>query len=139
MEADALLKIDWEKCDEIILADSIQAIVAAAIAGNVANYIEAIPHSPKTIDSILPSIHGTPIISKAITSSSRQSHLTCLESESSIMKTISKPDDSICSEISTDHQLNLKFMTEVDCVETQSNDKTIHEIIQLFKTKELQC
>ena len=38
-----LSRIDWEKCDETIQADSIQAIVAAAIIGNVANHIEAIP------------------------------------------------------------------------------------------------
>ena len=40
MEADALSRIDWEKCDEILQADSIQVIVAAAIAGNVVYYIE---------------------------------------------------------------------------------------------------
>ena len=41
MEADALSRIDWEKCDETIQSNSIQAIVAAAIAGDVAN-IEAV-------------------------------------------------------------------------------------------------
>ena len=64
VEADALSWIDWEKCDETIQANSIQAIVAAAIAGNVANHIEAVPCSPQTIDFILPSIPGTPVISK---------------------------------------------------------------------------
>ena len=39
VEADPLSSINWEKCDETILAISIQAIVAAAIAGNVANHI----------------------------------------------------------------------------------------------------
>ena len=68
MEADALSWIDWEKCVETIQANSTQAIVAAAIAGNVANHIEAAPYSPQTIDSLLPSIPDTPIISKAITS-----------------------------------------------------------------------
>ena len=34
--------IDWEECDETIQADSIQAIAAAAIAGDVANYIESV-------------------------------------------------------------------------------------------------
>ena len=72
MEADALLRIDWEKCDETMLADSIQAIVAAAIAANVANHIEAIPCSSQTIDSILPSIPGIPVISKATNQSSRK-------------------------------------------------------------------
>ena len=71
VEADALSRIDWKKCDETIPADSIQAIVVAALTGNVANHIEAIPCSPQTIDSMLPSIPDTPIISKAITRSSR--------------------------------------------------------------------
>ena len=38
--ADALWQIDWEKCDKTMQADSIQAIVAAAITGQVANHIE---------------------------------------------------------------------------------------------------
>ena len=55
VEADALSRIDWEKYDETIQADSTQATVAAALTGNVANHIEAIPCSPQTIDSLLPS------------------------------------------------------------------------------------
>ena len=129
VKADALLRIDWEKYNETIPANSIQAIVAAAIAGNVANHIEAIPCSPQMIDYILPSIHGTPIISKAITRSSRWSHLTHPESESSVMKTASQLVNSSHLEIPTDHQLNLKCMTEVDWVEAQSSNKTICEII----------
>ena len=49
VEADALSRIDWEKCDENIQADSIQAIVAAVITGNVANHIEAIQCIPKQL------------------------------------------------------------------------------------------
>ena len=128
MEADALSRIDWEKWDETIQADSIQAIVAAAITGNVANHIEAIPCSSQTIDSFLPSIPDTPIISKANP-----------KSESSVMETVSNPDNSSHLDIDMDCQLNLKCMTEVDWVEAQSNDKTIGEIIWLFKAKELQC
>ena len=93
-EADALSQIDWEKCDNTIQADSIQETVAAAITGQVANHIEAIPCKPQVIDSLLPSIPDTPIVSKAITSLSRQSHLTCLEAELCISKTVSKPDES---------------------------------------------
>ena len=92
VEADALSRIDWDKCDESIQADSIQAIVEAAITGNVANHIEAIPCSPQTINSLLPSIPNTPIVSKAITQSSGQNQLTHLESELSISDTVSKPD-----------------------------------------------
>ena len=39
-EVDALSRINWEKCDKTIQANSIQAIVAAAIAGEVAHHIE---------------------------------------------------------------------------------------------------
>ena len=41
VEADALLRIYWEKYDETIQANSIKAIVAAAITGDV-TYIEAV-------------------------------------------------------------------------------------------------
>ena len=79
VEADALQWIDWEKCGNTIQADSIQAIVAAAITEQVANYIEVIPCKPQVINSLLPSIPDTPVVSKAITQSSGQSHLTCPE------------------------------------------------------------
>ena len=67
VEANALSQIDWEKCDKTIQADSIQVIVSAAITGQVANHIEAIPCSPQTINSLLPSIPDNTIINKAIT------------------------------------------------------------------------
>ena len=66
VEADALSRIQQEKCDETIQAYSIQAIVATAIAGNVANHIEAVPCNPQTIDSLPSSIPDTPTVSKAI-------------------------------------------------------------------------
>ena len=136
VEADTLSRIDWEKCDETIQADLIQAIVAAANAGNLANHIEAVPCSPQTIDSILPFIPNTPIISKATIKLSRQSHLTHPESEST--KTVSKLDDSSCPEVASDHQLSPKCMTKLNWVKAKSKDKAIGEIIQLFKAKELQ-
>ena len=72
VEADALSKIDWEKYDEIIQADSIQAIVAAALTGHGTSHIDAIQCSPQAIESILPSIlDDTPKVSKAITWLSR--------------------------------------------------------------------
>ena len=58
--------IDWEKYDETIQADSMQAIVTAAITGQVANHIGAFQCSPQTVNSLLPSIPNTPIVSKAI-------------------------------------------------------------------------
>ena len=84
VEADALSRIDWEKCDETIQADTIQAIVAATIAGDVANNIESVLCSVQTIYSLFPSISNTPAISKAITRLYGQNHLTCLEPESSV-------------------------------------------------------
>ena len=74
VEADALSWFDWEKCDYTIQGDSIQAIVAAAITGQVANHIETNPCNPQVFDSLLSSIPDTHIVSKAITGSSRQSH-----------------------------------------------------------------
>ena len=94
---------------------------------------------PQTIDSILPSVPGTPVISKAITRSSGQNCLTHLESELSVLKTVSKADDSGHPGVDNDPPLNPKCMTTIDWVEAQSKDKTISEIIHLFKAKELQC
>ena len=129
VEADALSRIDWEKCDQTIQANSIQAIVAAAITGNVANHIEDIPCSPQTTDSLLPFVPDAPTVSKAITQSSQQNHPTHLESESFISKTVSKLDDSSHPGVDTDSPLNPKCMTTLDWVEAQSKDKTIGEII----------
>ena len=103
----------------------------------MANHIESVPCSVQTIDSLFTSISITTAISKAITRSFGQSHLTHLEAESSISKTVIKLDDSIHPEVVTDHQLNPKCMTKLDWVDTQSKDKTIGGIIQLFKAKEL--
>ena len=50
VDADALSRMAWEKCDETIQADSIQAIVAAAITGDVAN-IEAVSCSMQAVES----------------------------------------------------------------------------------------
>ena len=77
VEADVLSRIDWEKCDETIQADSIQAIVAAAITGQVANHIETVPCSAQVVNALLPSISDTTALSKVITQSSRQSCPTC--------------------------------------------------------------
>ena len=81
VEADDLSRIDWEKCDETIQANSIQAIVAVAIAGEVGN-IEMVSCSVQAIESFLLVPSDTIAISKAITGSSNQSHTTCPEHES---------------------------------------------------------
>ena len=140
VEADALLRIDWEKCDETIQANSIQAIVAAAITRDVAN-IEAVSFSLQAIESLLPISSDTIAISKAITRSSNQSCTTCREPESSVLKTISKADSDnppLASRLSG-YKLNPKCMIKQDLVEDQSKDKIISEIIHLFKSKKLYC
>ena len=58
------------------------------------------------------------------------------------MEAVTKPDNSSHLEVATGplkDQLNQKCMTKQDWVEVQSKDKTISEIIHLFKTKELYC
>ena len=121
-------RIDWEKCDETIQADSIQAIVTTAITGQGDNHIEAIPCSPQTIESLLPSTpDDTPIVSKAITWSSRQSHPMHLETKSFVTETASKLDDSSHPEVDEDLSWNPKCMTMSDWIEAQSQDKIIGE------------
>ena len=106
----------------------------------MANHIESVSCSVQTIDSLFSSISDTPAISKAITRTSRQRHLTHLELELPVLEAVRKLDESGHPEIDTgpvEDQLNQKHMTKQDWVEAQSKDKTIGEIIHLFKTKEL--
>ena len=114
VEAGALSRIDWEKGHETIQADSIQAVVSAAITRQGNDHIEAISCSPQTIESLLPSIpDNVPLVCKAITWSSGQSHLTCPEVELFASETESKPGDSS----HPDPSLNLKCMTLSDWIE----------------------
>ena len=76
VEADTLSRIDWERCEETIQANSNQAIVAAAIAGDVGNHIESAPCIVQIIYLLFPSVSDTLTISKAITRSSGQSSNT---------------------------------------------------------------
>ena len=46
VEADALSRIDWDIDDKTLSADSIPAIVTAALTGQENDYIETIPCSP---------------------------------------------------------------------------------------------
>ena len=140
VEADALSRIDWEECDETIQADSIQAIVTAAITGQGNNHIKAIPCSPQTIESLLPSIPDyAPIVCKAITWLSRQIHLTHLETESFASEMESKLGDFSWLGDNKDPSFNLKCMTTSDWIQAQSKDKIVGDIIKMYKAKELQC
>ena len=114
VEMDVLSEIDWEMCDNTIQANSIQSIVAAAITGQVANYIEAIPCKPQIIDLLLPSIPTTPIVSKAITQSSRQGHPACPEDEPLALKAVFKLDNASYLGNDLDPSLNPKCITTSD-------------------------
>ena len=134
VEADTLSRIDWEKCDKTIQANSIEAIVAAAITEQVTNHIEPVPCNPQVVNALLPSISDTTIVSKVITWLSRQSDPTCPEVEPFTLQT----DDHSHLGNEQDASLNPKCMTTSDWVEAQSRDKNVREIICLFKVKELQ-
>ena len=95
VEADASSRIDWEKCDEIIGAESIQAVVAAAIEGDLVN-IEAFSYSLQAVKSFFQIPSETTAISKAITRSSKQSCMTCPEPGSSELEPVLNVDDSDC-------------------------------------------
>ena len=70
VEADALSRIDWEKDDKTLPADSIQAFVTAALTGQGNYYIETIPCSPQIIESLIPSIHdNAQVVCTSITTS----------------------------------------------------------------------
>ena len=141
IEGHALSRIDWEKCDETIQANSVQAIVVATITRDVAN-IEAVSCSVQAIESFFPTPSDTMAISKAITISIDQSCTTNPEPESSEVQTVSKTDDFDCLTLASRQsgdQLNPKCITKQNWVEAQSKDKRIGEIIHLFTTKELYC
>ena len=78
------------------------------------------------------------IVCKAITQSSRQSHLTCPETKSVVSEMESKLGDSSHLGVNEDPSLNLKCMTTSDWIEAQSKDKIVGNIIKLYKAKELQ-
>ena len=141
MEADALSRIDWERYDDTIQANSIQPIVEAAIQGDVAN-VEAVSCSIQVIESLLPFSSDSIAISKAITRSSNQSCTTHLEHESSEIETISKVENSDHLALApgqSGDRLNPKCMPKQDWVKAQSKNKMIGEIIHLFKSKKLHC
>ena len=117
MEADALSRIDWEKDDKTLPADSIQAIVTAALTGQGNDYIESIPCSPQIIES-LSSIHdNAQVVCKSITTS----------------ETESNSDSSSCP----DPSWNSKCMTMLDWVKVQTENQVITNLIQQYKAREL--
>ena len=135
VEADALSRIDWEKCNETIYVDSIQAIVTAVIAGDLVN-MEAVSCSTQMIEPFLLIQSEPAAISKAITQSSNQSHMTCPEHEPPTTGKVVNADDSGCLTTGKlENKLNPRVMTTQDLVEAQSKDKIISKIVHLFKPK----
>ena len=117
VEADTLSRIAWEKCDETNQVDSIQAIVVATIAGDLAN-IESVSCSMQAIDSFLPIQSESMVVNNAITRSFNQSHTTCPEHGSSELENISNMDDSDHPATRwLENKLNQKCMTIQDWVE----------------------
>ena len=121
MPGHELIERNMAKSFKAILS---KAIVAAALTGHGTSHIDAILCSPQAIESILPSIHeDTPIVSKAFTQSSGQSHLTCPETELLVSETESKLDNSSHPGVDKDLYLNPECMTTSDRVEAQARDK----------------
>ena len=82
----------------------------------------------QTIELFLPISSDIKAINKAITRSSNQSHLTCPQHDLSMLKTVSKVDDSdhlaLASRWSGD-KLNSKCMTKQDWVEVHLRTKQL--------------
>ena len=108
VEANALSRIDWEKDDKNLPADSIQAIVTAALMGQGNDYIETIPCSPQIIESLTPD--NAQVVFKTITMSEIESNLD--------------------SPIGPDPSWNPKCMNLLDWVKVQSEDSVIGNLIQ---------
>ena len=116
VEGDALSRINWG--DKTLPADSIQAIVTAALTGQGNDYIEAIPHSPKAIESFAPSVHdNAQVVCKSMT-----------------MSEIKSDSDNYCC---SDLLQNPNCMATSDWVKVQAKDQVIHDLIQWYGTKEL--
>ena len=114
VEVDALSRIDWEKDDKTLPADSIQAIVTTALIGQGNDYMETIPCSPQTIELLTSSIHdNAQVVCKSITMSE-------IELD---------PDSSSCP----DPSWNPNCMTMSDWVKVQAEDQVIHNLIQWYK------
>ena len=118
VEDDSLSRIDWQKDDKTLPADSIHAIVTAALIGQGNDYIEIIPCSTQIIESLTPSIHdNAQVVCKSITTSEIKSNL----------------DSSSCP----DPSWNPKCMTMLDWVKVQAEDQIICNLIQWYKAREL--
>ena len=118
VEADALSRIDWGKNDQTLPAESIQAIVTAALTGQGKDYIEAIPCSDKAIESVALSVHD-------------KAQVVCRS------MTMSEIDADLDSSHCPDLLCNPNCMTTSDWMRAQAEDPVIHDLIKLYGTREL--
>ena len=118
VEADALSRIDWGKNDQAFPAETIQAIVTAAVTGQGKDYIEAIPWSHQAIESFALPVHDN-------------AQVVCKS------KTMPEIDSNSDSPHGLDLSWNLNFMNTSDWVRVQAEDPIIHDLIQQYGTKEL--
>ena len=117
VEADALSRIDWGKNDQTLPAESIQAIVTAALTGQGKDYIKAIPCSHQAIESFAPSVYdNAQVVCKSMT-----------------MPEIDSDSDSSCG---LDQLWNPNCMNTLDWVRVQAKDPVIHDLIQWYGTKD---
>ena len=118
VEADALSRINWGKIDQTIPAESIQAIVTAALTGQRKDYIEAIPCSHQAIESFILPVHDSAqVICKSMT--------------------IPEIDSDSGSSCGLDPSRNTNCMNTLDWVGVQAEDPVIHDLIQRYGKKEL--
>ena len=118
MEADALSRINWGKSNQTLPAESIQAVVTAALTGQGKDYIQAIPYSHQAVESFAPYIHDNVwVVCKSMT-----------------MPEIDSDSDSSHG---LDPSWNPNCMNTSDWVRVQAKDPVIHDLIQQYGTKEL--
>ena len=117
VEADVLSRIDWEKSNETIQVESIQAVIAAALAGDLVN-IKAVLCSKQAVEPFLLIQLEPTAISKAITWSSNQSCMMHLEHGSFKARKVVSMDNSSClTPGQLEDKLNPKCMAIQDWVE----------------------
>ena len=99
-------------------AESIQAIVTAALTGQGKDYIDAIPCSHQAIESFAPSVHdNAQVVCKSMT--------------------MPKIDSDSDSPHGLDPSWNPNCMNTSHWVRVEAKDPVIHDLIQWYETKEL--
>ena len=118
VEADALSRINWSKNDQILPAESLQAIVTSALTGQGKDYIDTNTWSPQAIESFTQSVHyHVQVVCKSMT-----------------MSQIASDADGYCC---SDPLWNPNCMTPSNWLRVQAKDPFTHDLIQWYGTREL--